>query len=86
AVISSRELDKFNEYIQVDYNLLQPFGQGNPEPKFLLTDYLPQRDVQRMQFKKLESKMEPEVPYNIVFTFKNSSFKSIDYREKIYML
>jgi single-stranded-DNA-specific exonuclease len=86
AVISSRELDKFNEYIQVDYNLLQPFGQGNPEPKFLLIDYLPQRDVQRMHFKKLENKIEPEVPYNIVFTFKNSSFKFIDYREKKYML
>ena len=86
AVISSRELDKFNEYIQMDYNLLQPFGQGNPEPKFLLTDYLPERDVQRMQFKKLNNKIESEVPYNIVFTFKDSSFKFIDYREKIYML
>ncbi|MDA3812656.1 MAG: DHH family phosphoesterase [Candidatus Cloacimonetes bacterium] len=86
AVISSGELDKFNEYIQMDYNLLQPFGPGNPEPKFLLIDYLPQRDVQRMQFKKLENKMEPEVPYNIVFTFRESSFKFIDYREKNYML
>ena len=70
----------------MDYNLLQPFGQGNPEPKFLLLDYLPQRDDQRMQFKKLNNRMEQEVPYNIVFTFKDSSFKSIDYREKIYML
>ncbi len=86
AVINSRELDKFNEYIQMDYNLLQPFGQGNPEPKFLLLDYLPQRDDQRMQFKKLNNRMEQEVPYNIVFTFRDSSFKSIDYREKIYML
>ena len=86
AVICSSELDKFSEYIQVDYNLLQPFGQGNPEPKFLLTDYLPERDVQIMKFKKLDNKMEPEVPYNVVFTFRDSSFKFIDYREKIYML
>ena len=86
AVISSSELDKFNEYIQMDYNLLQPFGQGNPEPKFLLIDYLPERDVQRMKIKKMNSKMEPEVPYNVVFTYKNSSFNFIDYREKIYML
>jgi single-stranded-DNA-specific exonuclease len=86
AVFCSRELNKFNEYIQMDYNLLQPFGQGNPEPKYLLLDYLPQRDVQRMQFKKLDNKMESEVPYNIVFTFKDSSFKLIDYQEKIYMI
>ena len=44
----------------MDYNLLQPFGQGNPEPKYLLLDYLPQRDVQRMQFKKLDNKMESD--------------------------
>ena len=86
AVINSSELEKFNEYIQMDYNLLQPFGQGNPEPKFLLIDYLPERDVHRMKFKKINSKMEPEVPYNIVFTFRDSSFKFIDYREKNYML
>ncbi len=86
AVISSGELDKFNEYIQMDYNLLQPFGQGNPEPKFLLIDFLPERDVHRMKFNKMDNKMEPEVPYNIVFTFKDSSFRFIDYREKIYML
>jgi len=86
AVINSRDLEKFNEYIKMDYNLLQPFGEGNPEPKFLLIDYLPQRDVQRIQFKKLESKIKPEVPYNIVFTFKDSSFRYIDFREKIYMM
>ncbi|MDP8267729.1 MAG: DHH family phosphoesterase [Candidatus Tenebribacter davisii] len=86
AVINSRELDKFNEYIRMDYNLLQPFGQGNPEPKFLIMDYLPERDNHVMQFKNSESKMEPEVPYNIIFTFKNSSFKFVDYREKHYML
>jgi len=86
AVINSSELEKFNEYIQMDYNLLQPFGQGNPEPKFLLIDYLPERDVHRMKFKKINSKMESEVPYNIVFTFRDSSFKFIDYREKNYML
>lgn len=86
AVINSRDLDKFNEYIKMDYNLLQPFGEGNPEPTFLLIDYLPQRDVQRIQFKKLGNKIKPEVPYNIVFTFKDSSFRYIDYREKIYMM
>lgn len=86
AVINSRELEKFDEYIKLDYNLLQPFGHGNPEPKFLLIDYIPQRDTHRIQFKKLRNKMKPEVPYNIVFTFRESFFKYIDYREKKYML
>lgn len=86
AVINSRDLEKFNEYLKMDYNLLQPFGEGNPEPKFLLIDYLPQRDVQRIQFKKLENKIKPEVPYNIVFTFKDSAFRYIDFREKIHMM
>ncbi|MCD6176599.1 MAG: DHH family phosphoesterase [Candidatus Cloacimonetes bacterium] len=86
AVITSRELDKFNEYIKMEYSLLQPFGQGNLEPKFLLLDYLPKRDAQRIQFNKLENKIEQGVPYNVVFTFTDSSFKYIDYREKNHIL
>ena len=86
AVINSRELDKFNEYIKMEYSLLQPFGQGNPEPKFLLLDYLPKRDIQRIQFKKLENKIKQGVSYNVVFTFTDSSFKFIDYRENNYIL
>ena len=85
AVIDSKELDKFDEYIQMDYSLLQPFGQGNPEPKFLLLDYLHQRDNHRIKFTKMDKKIEPELSYDIVFTFRDSYFKFIDFREKNYM-
>ncbi|MCK4655116.1 MAG: DHH family phosphoesterase [Candidatus Cloacimonetes bacterium] len=86
AVFTIDEFDKFDEYLQLDYHALQPFGKGNPNPHFLLKNYLPERDSQRIRVKSSEYYLEPDEYYHLVFKLKGTSFKLVDHRKANYLL
>jgi single-stranded-DNA-specific exonuclease len=86
AVFSIDELDKLDDYLQTDYYLLQPFGQGNSNPKFLLKNYHPERDANKIKLKKAENKLESGKIYNLIVSHKGSSLNLVDHRNINYML
>ncbi len=86
AVFTSKDFNKFDDYLQMDYQLLQPFGKGNPNPHFLMKNYLPKRDYQKVKIKGSNNNLLPDECYNIVFKFKGSSFNLVDHRKANYLL
>ncbi|RLC51663.1 MAG: hypothetical protein DRI23_04530 [Candidatus Cloacimonadota bacterium] len=86
AVFSIDELDKLDDYLQTDYYLLQPFGQGNSNPKFLLKNYHPKRDADKIKLKKTENKLESDKVYNLIVSHEGSSFNLVDHRNINYLL
>ncbi len=86
AVLPADKLDQLDDYIQMDYNMLQPFGQGNPSPKFLIKNYLPSRDYHKAKIKSGYPKLNYDEYYNIVIEFQRSNFNIIDYRKANYMM
>lgn len=80
AVFSSEEIDEFNSYLQTDYDLLQPFGQGNRNPQFLLKNFKPVRDGSKIRLKNEGKKLDPEKIYDVIFKLKGNSFRMIDHR------
>lgn len=83
AVFSIDELEKFYTYLQTDYHVLQPFGQGNRNPTFLLKNYCPERDWKKIKLKESIKVLELNKTYDILFKFKGANFRLIDYREVI---
>jgi len=86
AVFSIDELDKLDDYLQTDYFLLQPFGQGNSKPKFLLKNYHPERDASKIRLKKADKKLDQDKVYNVVLSHHGSSFSLVDHRHINYLL
>jgi single-stranded-DNA-specific exonuclease len=80
AVFSSDEIDEFDNYLQSDYYLLQPFGQGNRNPQFLMKNFKPVRDKDKIHLKSEDEKLDPEGEYDVIFKLKGNSFKMIDHR------
>lgn len=81
AVFSIDQIDMFYEYLQTDYHLLQPFGQGNRNPTFLLKNYCPERDWHKFKLKDTKNKLEINKTYDILFKFKSMNFYLVDYKE-----
>ena len=86
AVFSIEEMDKLDDYLQTDHFLLQPFGQGNSNPKFLLKNYQPERDANKIKLKKTNKKLEPNKVYNLIVSHQGSSFSLVDHRNINYLL
>jgi len=80
AVFSIDEFDEFDNYLQSDYQLLQPFGQGNRNPHFLLKNFNPARDCSKIKLKSQEDSLDPEEIYDVIFKLKGSGYKLIDHR------
>ncbi|HPR17480.1 MAG TPA: DHH family phosphoesterase [Candidatus Cloacimonadota bacterium] len=81
AVFTIDGIDEFFSYIQSEYQEMQPFGQGNKNPKFLLKNYNPARDWKKLKLKDEVDRLDADKTYEIVFKFKGSFFRLIDYRE-----
>ncbi|MFO7896562.1 MAG: DHH family phosphoesterase [Candidatus Cloacimonadales bacterium] len=77
AVFSATEIGKFEQFVQEDYNKLQPFGQGNPEPTFLMQNFNPLRDSKRFSQKEMIFSENNE--YDVVFRLQGSSIKVLDF-------
>lgn len=86
AVFSMDEMEKLENYLQSEHFLLQPFGQGNSKPKFLVKNFLPERDLNTINLKKAERKLESDKVYNLVIAHQGNSFNLIDYRTINYLL
>lgn len=80
AVFSIEEFDEFDNYLQSDYQLLQPFGQGNRNPHFLLKNFIPARDSEKIRLKTAEENLDPDGIYDVIFKLKGSGYKLIDHR------
>jgi len=81
AVFSSEEFEKFNSYLQSDYHLLQPFGQGNRNPQFLLKNFKPSRDYSKIRLKDTRRSLDPNESYDIIFKLKGTNYKLVDHRK-----
>jgi len=81
AVFSIDQIDMFYDYLQTEYHLLQPFGQGNRNPTFLLKNYCPEKDWHKFKLKDSKNKLEFNKTYDILFKFKSMNFYLVDYKE-----
>ena len=86
AHIKTDELHKLDEYLDFDHNILQPFGQGNPDPVFLIKNFQPKRDTHKLKIRGVQKKLNWEDSYNIVIKIKNNFMEIIDYRPANYVL
>ncbi|MFC1898623.1 DHH family phosphoesterase [Candidatus Cloacimonadota bacterium] len=81
AVFSIEDFDKFDNYLQTDYHLLQPFGQGNRSPYFLLKNFKPRRDHGKIKLKDAKNKLDPDELYDVIFKLKGTGYKLVDHRK-----
>ncbi len=81
AVFTIEEMDMFYTYLQTDYHLLQPFGQGNRNPTFLLKNFCPEKDWQKIKLKESKNKLDFNKTYDILFKFRGTNFHLVDFRE-----
>jgi single-stranded-DNA-specific exonuclease len=80
CVLKPEDINDLISFVQVDLPSFQPFGEGNPEPLFLVRGYNPQRDSDSLSFCE-DIKLEAAKNYDIVFNFRGSSFFIVDYKE-----
>ncbi|MCF7920360.1 MAG: DHH family phosphoesterase [Candidatus Cloacimonetes bacterium] len=80
CVLDKSQISELMSFVQIDLPSFQPFGEGNPEPLFLIRNYRQSRDGNSLGFAD-ESALLSDVDYDIVFNFRGSSFYIIDYRE-----
>jgi len=80
AVIDTVHLDKISEIIQNDLDFLQPFGEGNPVPVFLIKDFIPERDIRKNRINNLPFP-EMDKNYKVVFNLIGNNINVIDYAE-----
>lgn len=80
AVINVEDLDNFFDFMQMDYDLLQPYGQANKHPRILLKNYLPMRDEKKIRFKNSNG-LCPTDCYDIVFKCSEHEFQIIDHEK-----
>jgi single-stranded-DNA-specific exonuclease len=81
AVFSIEDFEEFNNYLQTDYQLMQPFGQGNKNPNFLLKNFKPARDKSKIRLKDAKSNLDPDGIYDVIFKLKGTNYKLVDHRE-----
>ncbi len=82
CVLDPAQINKLLSFVQIDIPSFQPFGEGNPEPLFLVRNYNPVRDGGSLSFGE-GGMLSPHKNYDIVFNFRGSSFYIVDYRESL---
>jgi single-stranded DNA-specific DHH superfamily exonuclease len=77
AVFSAEQIRLFEKFVQEDYEKLQPFGQGNPEPIYLMQNFNPVRNSKK--FSQKEMIFEEDNEYDVVFKLQGSNIKVLDF-------
>ena len=80
CVFEPAQINQLISFVQIDLPTFQPFGEGNPEPLFLIRNYNPARDGNSLSFAE-DSNLSSDKYYDIVFNFRGSSFYLVDSRE-----
>lgn len=81
CVLDRTRISELLSFVQIDLPLFQPFGEGNPEPVFLICGYNLDIDEDNLSFAN-DSILQRNLEYDLVFVFRGSSFFIVDYREK----
>ena len=77
CVLEPSQINQLISFVQIELPSFQPFGEGNPEPLFLIRNYNPARDGNSLSFAE-DGKLSPTCNYDIVFNFRGSSFYQVD--------
>lgn len=80
CVLDPSQINQLISFVQIELPTFQPFGEGNPEPLFLIRNYNPARDGDSLAFAE-DSGLSTDRFYDIVFNFRGSSFYLVDSRE-----
>ncbi|MCF7913220.1 MAG: DHH family phosphoesterase [Candidatus Cloacimonetes bacterium] len=80
CVLEPRQINQLISFVQVELPAFQPFGEGNPEPLFLIRNYNPARDSNCLSFAE-DGNLSANSNYDVVFNFRGSSFYMIDCQE-----
>ena len=80
CVLDKTRISELLSFVQIDLPSFQPFGEGNPEPLFLIRNYNLCLDGEGLGFAD-EHKLSKDKKYDIVFNFRGSSFYIVDFRE-----
>ena len=82
AVFEAKNMDQFDSFLSKDYEKLLPFGQGNPEPVYLMKHFNPVRDSKK--FKHHEMIFTDESEYDVIFDLKGSGINVLDFYNSSY--
>jgi single-stranded-DNA-specific exonuclease len=80
CVLSPPQINQLLGFVQIELPSFQPFGEGNPEPLFLIRGYNLKRDSDSLSFNE-DKNLLADKDYDIVFNFRGSSFHVVDLRE-----
>ena len=80
CVLKPSQINQLISFVQIELPAFQPFGEGNPEPLFLIRNYNPVRDGDSLAFAE-DSGLSADGFYDIVFNFRGSSFYLVDSKE-----
>ncbi|MBT3168341.1 MAG: hypothetical protein HN952_07915 [Candidatus Cloacimonetes bacterium] len=86
AILDAEDIEYLDEYIQMEYNLLQPIGQGNVTPHFLIKNFLPKRDVNKIKINFRNTDIKHDHHYAVIVKWSGKSFNVVDYRKANYLL
>ncbi len=83
AVLEIENLHELDDYIKIDYNLLQPFGQKNPNPKIMIKHYLPSKDRSKIKINPNDHHLQDNISYDLIVKFQGNTFDLIDLRKNL---
>ncbi len=81
AVLTVDNIENLEEFIETDFHFLQPFGEGNPLPVYLLKNVCPENDFKKINLRDWGIVPNPEKKYDLVFRHNGLLKHILDYRE-----
>jgi single-stranded-DNA-specific exonuclease len=80
AVFKNNDLDSFKDFLQTDFHFLQPYGENNPSPYYLLRNFSKQFHWQNLKIDN-SSQLSSEGMFHLILKFNGFSLQIVDYEQ-----
>ncbi len=78
AVLYPENLDSFIDFLQTDFHFMQPYGEENPSPHYLLRNYSKDTFTENLKIENLNLLSENS-NYDLILKFNGSCLHIVDY-------
>ncbi|MBN2460229.1 MAG: DHH family phosphoesterase [Candidatus Cloacimonetes bacterium] len=83
AVIPITKAAEFIDFLFTDFDFMQPYGEGNPSPFYLIEDYIPDKHQEILKIDNLDLLPRNKDTYDLVLKFNGAVIKIVDYQQKV---